>query len=149
MISKRGSGDISRVLETPPADPRIANEHFASKLKYETDPSDVNTDLTNKVDAIIVVDARSHESYSRGHVPGAINLPYREIDASSTASISKDKVIVTYCAGVFCDASTKAAEKLTALGFRVKEMLDGIEGWTKEGFPIEKTVLSVSIPTSD
>ncbi len=58
--SKRGSGLISRVLETPPADPRIANEHFASKLKYETDPSDVHTDLTNEVDDIIVIDARSH-----------------------------------------------------------------------------------------
>ena len=109
----------------------------------------MHTDLANEVDEVIVIDARSPESYARGHVPGAINLPYKMIDAASTASISKDKVIVTYCAGVFCNASTKAAEKLTALGFRVKEMLDGIEGGTKEGFPIAKTVPSMSIPTSD
>jgi len=42
--------------------------------------------------------------------------------------LARDKVIVTYCDGVFCNASTKAAAKLTALGFRVKEMLDGMEG---------------------
>jgi rhodanese-related sulfurtransferase len=125
------------VLRTPAADSRTAHEHFASKLTHETDPSDVYADLSSGVDGIIVIDARSAESYARGHVPGAISLPYRKIDAVSTASISNSKVIVTYCEGVFCNASTKAAEKLTALGFRVKEMLDGMDGWKKEGLPVE------------
>jgi len=84
----------------------------------------------------------------RGHIPGAINIPYRTIDSTATASLPRDKVLVTYCAGVFCNASTKAAAKLTALGFRVKEMLAGMEGWRKEGYPVEETVMKMTIPAS-
>ena len=60
----------------------------------------------------------------------------------------RDEVIVTYYDGVFCNASTKAAAKLTALGFRVKELLDGMEGWRKEGYPVEETVVHMTVPTS-
>ena len=137
---------VSRVLENSPADPLAANNHFRSRLAFETDPSDVYHDITNKVSGIVVVDARTPETYARGHVPGAVNLPHRTIDSSTTASLPRDEVIVTYCDGVFCNASTKAAAKLTALGFKVKEMLDGMEGWRKEGYPVEETVMQVIVP---
>jgi rhodanese-related sulfurtransferase len=138
----------SKVLENSPADPSSANDHFRSKLSFETDPSDVYRDITNKISGIIVLDARTPESYSRGHVPGAINLPHRTINSSTTASLPRDKVIVTYCDGVFFNASTKAAAKLTALGFKGKETLDGMEGWRKEGYAIEETVMQVTVPVS-
>jgi rhodanese-related sulfurtransferase len=136
---------ISRVLANSPADPSVANDYFRSKLSFETDASDVYQDITNKVSGIVVVDARNTETYTRGHVPGAINLPHRTIDFSTTASLPRDKVFVTYCEGVFCNASTKAAAKLAALGFKVKEMLDGMEGWRKEGYPVEETVMRMTI----
>jgi rhodanese-related sulfurtransferase len=136
----------SKVQENPPADPSQANNHFQSKLSFETDPSDVYHDITKKIFGIIVLDARTPEAYAKGHVPGAINLPYRTIDTSTTASLPQDKVIVTYCDGVFCNASTRAAAKLTALGFKVKEMLDGMEGWRKEGYPVEETVMQMTVP---
>ncbi len=137
----------SRVLETDAADPKTGNAHFASKLALETDPSDVYTDLQNGETGILVVDARTSEAYAMSHVPGSINLPYRQIDPSTTNAILKDKVIVTYCAGVYCNASTKAAARLSALGFRVKEMLDGLEGWTREGYPVETGTGTVKLQT--
>lgn len=136
----------SRVLETPAADPQSARDHFASRLMFETDHSDVYADLTNKVSGILVIDARTPEAFAKGHVPGAISLPYRRIDRESTSAIPKDKVLVTYCDGVFCNASTKAAARLTALGFRAKEMLDGMAGWRKEGYPVEEAIFKVSTP---
>ncbi len=139
---------MSKVLETPPAEPKAAQEHFLSRLAFETDPSDVYNDLVNEVAGIVVIDARTTEAYARGHVPGAINLPYRKIDPSTTSFIPKDKVVVTYCDGVFCNASTKAAARLTALGFRVKEMLDGMNGWKREGYPVEETVVSMTTAAS-
>ena len=137
-----------KVLENAPAESSIANSHFRSKLSFETDPSDVYHDITNKVSRILVIDARTPEAHARGHVPGSINMPHRTIDSSTTGSLPRDKVIVTYCDGVFCNASTKAAAKLTALGFRVKEMLDGMEGWRKEGYPVEETVMQMTVPAS-
>src|SRR5712664_2293617 len=138
----------SKVLAISPAAPNAAHNHFLSRLSFETDPSDVYHDITNEVGGMVVVDARTPESFARGHVPGAINLPQRTIDSSTTASLPRDKVMVTYCDGVFCNASTKAAAKLTALGFKVKEMLDGMEGWRKEGYAIEETVMQVTVPAA-
>src|SRR3990170_8841716 len=137
----------SRVLETVPAEPNVAAEHFRSKLAFETDPSDVYTDMENGETGFIVIDARRPESYARGHIPGSINLPYRTIDAETTANLPKDKVLVTYCAGLYCNASTKAAAKLSALAFRVKEMLDCMEGWKREGYPVEAGSASMTIQT--
>jgi len=134
----------SRVIAIPPEEPKVAELHFRSKLAFETDPSDVYMDLQNNSAEIIVIDARTQEAYSREHVPGATNLPWRKIDSSSTAAMPRDKVLVTYCDGIHCNASTKAAMRLTALGFRVKEMLDGLQGWKREGYPVEETVVQLS-----
>ena len=140
-VQKTGS---SRVLDTPAADPKLARDHFTSRLSFETDPSDVYTDLMNEVSGIIVIDARTIDAYARGHVPGAVNLPWRTIDQSTTSLLSKDQVLVTYCDGVYCNASTKAAARLSALGFKVKEMQDGMTGWKTEGYPIEESVMKLA-----
>ena len=145
MTTMLESPKASRVLETPAADPKAASNHFSSKLAFETDPSDVYADLQRGEDGIIVLDARTTESYAKGHVPGAISLPHRGIEASSVASWPKDKLIVTYCDGVFCNASTKAAAKLSALGFRVKEMIHGMTGWREEGYPVETGIGPVNL----
>src|SRR5207249_8945274 len=118
----------SKVLGNAPAKSSIANSHFRSKLSFETDPSDVYHDITNKVSRILVIDARTPEAHARGHVPGSINMPHRTIDSFTTGSLPRDKVLVTYCDGVFCNASTKPAAKLTALVYRVMELCEGAEG---------------------
>ena len=100
--------------------------------------------MMNEISSIIIVDARTPEAYAKGHVPGAVNLPWRQIDSTTTSPLSKEKVLVTYCDGVFCNASTKAAAKLSALGFKVKEMLDGMTGWKTEGYPVQETVVKLS-----
>jgi rhodanese-related sulfurtransferase len=134
----------SRVIAIPPEEPKVAELYFRSKLAFETDPSDVYADLRNNSNEIMVIDARTQEAYAQGHLPGSINLPWRKIDLSSTAAMPRDKVLVTYCDGIHCNASTKAAMRLTALGFRVKEMLDGLQGWKREGYPVEETVVQLS-----
>ena len=51
----------------------------------------------------------------------------------------KDTVLVVYCWGPGCNGATKAAVKLSALGFPVKEMIGGIEYWEdKERYPVER-----------
>ena len=115
----------------------MAADHFARRLELETDASDLHEDLRNHVPGILVVDARRPESYAAAHIPGAINLHHATITQESTARFPKDATLVVYCAGVHCNASTKGAAKLAALGFHVKELLDGLDGWRKEGFPVE------------
>ena len=128
---------MSKVLEHPALSPAAAAAHFRNALARATDPSDVHSDLERNEADFVVLDARTPESFARSHVPGAINIPHRRIDARSTAGLSKGRLIVTYCDGIGCNASAKAAFRLAELGFVVKEMLGGIDWWVRDGYAIE------------
>ena len=105
-------------------------------LAFETDPSDVKFDLDNAPGSFVVVDCRSPESFAKRHVPGAVNIPYRTMGPETTSRLRKEVPVVAYCTSVACNASTKGAARLSALGFRVKEMVGGIEAWEAEGYPV-------------
>jgi rhodanese-related sulfurtransferase len=105
--------------------------HFEQRLEWEIDAADLWSDPG----AYVIIDARTPEAFAGGHVPGAINLPHRIITAE-TAQFPKEAVLVTYCDGIGCNASTKAAVKLSRLGYRVKEMIGGIDWWRRDGLPV-------------
>ncbi|HEU5374810.1 MAG TPA: rhodanese-like domain-containing protein [Ktedonobacteraceae bacterium] len=131
---------FSLVLETPPVRPEEAQRHFRARLAVETDASDVMLDLQRGQHGFVLIDARAAQDFEECHIPGAVNLPYRKITAESTAQFSKELPLVTYCWSPACNAATKAAARLSALGFQVKEMLGGIEYWRREGGPVEGTL---------
>lgn len=129
----------SRVLATPAAACDDAQAFFQQKLRFETDPADVYTDIKNGVEDFILLDVRSPEAYAKSHAVGALNLPSATIDATTTAHLQRDKLLVVYCWGPGCNGATKAAVKLSALGFAVKEMIGGIEYWEdRERYPVER-----------
>ena len=113
-------------------------KHYTDKLAYETDSWDL--DQARKAgDNVVVVDARSADSYAAEHIAGAVNIPHRTMSTETTADIPKDALVVTYCDGIGCNASTKGALKMTQLGFRVKELLGGLDWWKRDGYPTEGT----------
>jgi len=130
----------SLVLETPAAFPEHTHRHFVNKLSVETDVSDVCYDMKNGIADFLLIDVRSAHAYGECHVPCAINLPSNQISAETTATFSKEQLIVVYCWGPACNGGTKGAARLSALGFQVKEMLGGIEYWRKEGNDVEGTL---------
>jgi rhodanese-related sulfurtransferase len=127
----------SLVLEVPPASPEVAHLHYAAKLSVETDPSDVHHDLETGVTGLVVVDMRGAADYAEEHVAGAISLPYRTLSEESTAHLSRDALYVCYCWDPGCNAGAKGAARLAELGFRVKEMIGGLEYWKRNGYPTE------------
>lgn len=129
--------NFSFVLETPAASAEVAQEHFLSKLTVETDAWDVKTDMERGRTDFVVIDTRSREDYEARHIAGAVSLPHRTMNAETTAHLPKDKVMVTYCWGPGCNSSTKGALRLATLGFRVKELIGGLEYWIKEGGRVE------------
>ncbi|WP_223275743.1 rhodanese-like domain-containing protein [Paenibacillus elgii] len=131
---------FSLVLETPPASPEVTHRHYMHKLSVETDVADVHYDIKHGVNNFLLIDVRSAKAYEECHIPGAINLPSHEINEETTASFSKDQLIVVYCWGPACNGGTKGAARLSGLGFKVKEMLGGIEYWRKEGNDVEGTL---------
>lgn len=128
---------FSLVREYPAADPASARQHFLMKLSVETDVADLVTDVARGTGNLLVIDVRASDAYEQCHIPGAINIPHRQINAESTSHLPKDSLLITYCWGPACNSATKAAEKLAALGFQVKELAGGIEYWRHEGCPVE------------
>ena len=131
---------FSFLRETPAADPEEAKRHFQSRLRFETDAWDVKTDMERGRCDFVVIDTRSPADFAARRIAGAINLPHRSMNAQSTAQLPKDKVMVTYCWGPGCNGSTKGALQLASLGFRVKELIGGLEHWIREGGPLEGTL---------
>jgi rhodanese-related sulfurtransferase len=84
-----------------------------------------------------VIDARSPEAYQKEHIPGAINIPHRTMTEASTSHLDKDVLVVTYCDGIGCNASTKGALNMVKLGFKVKELIGGLDWWKRDGHETE------------
>ena len=127
----------SLVLEHPPLEPAAAAAHARAVLSHYCDPSDLHADMEAGCDGFLVLDARSREAYAHGHIPGAINFPHREMTVESVQRLPKDRLIVTYCDGIGCNASTKAALKLAGFGFKVKELMGGFDWWIRDGYAPE------------
>ena len=130
---------------SPPPD---AAAHFAARLAFETDVSDVHAALESGTPGFVLLDSRSSEAWDQGHVPGAVHLPGREIPARAAAELDPSVPVVTYCWGPGCNGATRAALALALLGFRVREMIGGFEYWAREGLPVETTA-GVHSPTAD
>ncbi len=121
----------------------IQLQHYENKLAFEMDPSDL-FDALNNGEKVIALDARKTFGYEAEHIPGAINIPHREMTKESTQHLDKDSLYVTYCDGIGCNASTRGAINMTKLGFKVKELMDGIEWWKFDGYATEGTKAKIS-----
>lgn len=113
-------------------------KHYESKLAFETDSWDLKLALESG-ENVLVIDTRSSEAYQNEHIPGAINIPHRRMNEETTKQLDKTALVVTYCDGIGCNASTKGALNMSKLGFRVKELIGGIEWWKRDGYKTECT----------
>jgi rhodanese-related sulfurtransferase len=123
-------------LMPPAAEPAVAAAHFAARLAFETDASDVRAALLAGA-AFALVDSRSTDAWQQGRLPGALHLPAAEVPARAAGLVPAGLTVVTYCWGPGCNGATRAALAFARLGYRVKEMLGGYEYWVREGFPVQ------------
>jgi rhodanese-related sulfurtransferase len=124
----------SAVNEFEAVSPDEAIRHFEHKLRLEVDPADVHFDREKSIKNFVVVDTRSAADFAKEHIPGSVNIPHRQISEETTRDLPRNQIIVTYCWGTACNASTKGALRLARLGFPVKELIGGIDGWKADGF---------------
>lgn len=80
---------------------------------------------------IFIVDARDAAQFEQEHIPGALNIEWRQAVARR-AELPTDRMVVVYCNSG--SLSAQAVFALRLLGHdNVKVLQDGIEGWKKKG----------------
>jgi rhodanese-related sulfurtransferase len=84
----------------------------------------------------IIIDLRSVDAFSQGHIVSAKNIPSDELEAKmSSLESMKSKPIVAVCAAGM--TSTKAVNTLRAAGFEsVYGLKGGMGGWSQAGLPV-------------
>lgn len=80
---------------------------------------------------IQIIDTRTPQEFSEGHIPGAVNIDlYREDFFDQMDCLDKDRPIAVYCRGG--RRSKIAAERFVGKGFQVTELNGGIITWEGE-----------------
>ena len=91
---------------------------------------------------IVILDARPIAVYNKGHIKGALSLPWStQLPEGNVKQLPRDKTIVTYCdCGPGEADGADLAAQLKEIGFgNVKVLADpSIRGWMKAGYPAEK-----------
>jgi rhodanese-related sulfurtransferase len=78
-----------------------------------------------------IVSVRAAADYAKGHVPGAINIPWKDIaKADKLKMLDPSKDIVVYCYTGHTGALATTA--LGMMGYKVKNLLHGVMDWTKD-----------------
>ena len=91
-------------------------------------PEQIPKEDWNKV---FIVDARDAAQFAKDHIPGAVNIEWRQAVARR-AELPQDRMVVMYCNSG--SLSAQAVFALRLLGHdNVKVLQDGIEGWKKKG----------------
>jgi len=69
----------------------------------------------------ILLDVRPAPEYRHGHRPGAVNIPYYNLQVSM-GTLDKNKLIIAYCRGELCTLADEVVQQLNAAGFRAKRL---------------------------
>ncbi len=86
---------------------------------------DMLADSTEKR-PVVLVDLRNAQQFAKGHIPGAVNIPYSELSATDERLTRAHKIIV-YAESYKGQYSDVASKKLLSLG--LKETYSFAGGW--------------------
>lgn len=86
-----------------------------------------------------LVEVLPSEEYEELHLPGAVSLPLKALDAERARQLDRDRPVVVYCWDALCDMSPRAATWLEQLDFDVYDYALSKVDWMAHGLPMEGT----------
>ena len=101
------------------------------KAMYEQITPEEAKKIMDSREKHIILDTREQNEFDEGHIPGAILIPYTEIENKAIEMLpDKDKLILVYCRSG--RRSKIAAESLAKLGYANVKEFGGIIDWPYE-----------------
>ena len=85
---------------------------------------------------VTVLDVRPESEFNLGHLPGALNIPFGELERR-LSELPKEAQIIAYCRGRYCVLSFEAVAALRTKGYDVRRLEDGYPEWKAAGLPLE------------
>jgi rhodanese-related sulfurtransferase len=113
---------------------RIAVDNWLNTVEAPIIPADTLWENLSDGDAEndpFILSVRSAEHYALGHIPGAVNIPWKEVaKPENLAKLPTDKNITTYC--YTGHTGQVAAVVLGVMGYDVSNLKYGMMGWTAD-----------------
>jgi len=112
---------------------RIACDNYATAGLKNIAAGDLYTLITDgdPSNDPIIISVRKAEDYTKGHIPGAVNIPFTSIaKKENLQKLDPDKKIVVYC--YTGRTGSQATAILNMLGYDAVNLLWGISGWTTD-----------------
>jgi phage shock protein E len=120
-------------LAQPAAAPAEPKEQAVKALKPEEADK-----LINERKDVIVLDVRTPEEYTEGHIPGAKNLSFIDLDFKERLKEFEGKPVIVHCAAG--SRSTKAVNVMKFRNFpELYHLETGIKGWKEAGKTVVKS----------
>jgi len=92
--------------------------------------------LIDKSRNVFILDVRTPQERSQGYIQGSVLIPIDTIEKRIN-EIPKKRAIVVYCA--VGSRSRAVAQALSGMGYHeFYNMRDGIMGWYRNGFPVQR-----------
>ncbi|MCL4424713.1 MAG: rhodanese-like domain-containing protein [Firmicutes bacterium] len=133
---------------------------LGAAAKYATSGKAPTVSAKDVYDKIVVggdpsyflISLQSPQHYEKGHVKGAINIPYADFwKKENIAKIPKDKKIITIC--YTGHTASQAAMLLNMLGYEAYAMKYGMMGWTSNpdilGIPVFTKAANYPVVTGE
>lgn len=129
-------GALREVAERHLADvDRLVDDYL--KVKDSLEPVPAEQLLARARDGLVtVLDVRPQEEYASGHLPGAINIPLKELE-KRLEELDPDQEVVAYCRGPHCVLAFDAVAKLRKKGLTARRLENGFPEWRQAGYPTE------------
>jgi ArsR family transcriptional regulator len=113
---------------------RIRRGYFAARDSLEPISRE---ELLERVEAglVTVLDVRPEDEFAAGHLPGAINIPLREL-RGRLDELDAGREVIAYCRGAYCVFAFEAVAALRADGRAARRLEDGFPEWRAAGLPV-------------
>jgi rhodanese-related sulfurtransferase/DNA-binding transcriptional ArsR family regulator len=123
-IAERNSAEVERVIRS----------YFDKRDSLEAVSRDELVQRA-RAGAVTILDVRPEDEFALGHLPNALNIPLRELEAR-LGEIDPKSEVVAYCRGPYCVLSYEAVAQLRLRGFNARRLEDGLPEWRAAGLPV-------------
>ena len=113
---------------------RVVRRYFDERDSLEPVTREELLDRS-RAGTVTILDVRPDDEFALGHLPGALNIPLRELKAR-LGEIDAQQEVVAYCRGPYCVLSYEAVAQLRARGLKARRLEDGLPEWRKAGLPV-------------